>query len=571
MGRIVVFLTALFFVSIGTQAIAQSGDGSSYKDNLKVYKYKKHQSEVGLHAGYFAVIGDVASAPGFGFGAHFRRALDYAFSYRLNFTRATATGQDGLASNGVAANMPALNQLGYGSTAGSWIHNYQTTVTSVGLDWVFNLNTFNYNNRLKKWNFYLLVGTGINWMETYLDAKDGSGNAYNFDGAIGSRNPALNADDRKAVADAAAALLDGDYETRGELVVRPGSTDLADPDNAPNKINFQLSYGGGFSYKLSDRINLSLETQLIQVFGRENDLMDGYRWETANSLSSNSDLGSYTNVRFNFALGKKGDDRLPPLYWTSPIDLLAEDMAETAERVDKSLRDSDGDGVFDLFDKEADTPEGELVDTRGVTLDSDSDGVPNSRDKEPFSPPGYRVDESGVAQVPDPGYTTEGDVNRIVDAKLKEFMATMPKPRVAWFMPLVNFATDSYTVRPSEYTKMHQVAAVMQQQPEARLVVTGYADHPGSDCYNQVLSYNRAESAINYLSSKYDIPRSRFVIQYKGEESGIVDLKGASSMNRRVEFHVASEKDGGDMAKPDCGVKKAGKGKMDYSGENQGF
>jgi OOP family OmpA-OmpF porin len=572
MGRIVSLLVALFVVSFCTVAIAQDGDGSSYKDNLKLYKYKKHQSEIGLHAGYFAVIGDVTSRPGFGVGAHFRRALDYAFSYRVNLMYGQATGQGGVPNAGMVNNIPALEAL-YGNNKGSWVPNYQTTYYSAGFDWMFNLNTFNFNNRVQKWNFYLLLGTGINWFETYYDAADGNGDIYDFATVLANNpNPGLNANDRKAVRQGSRDLLDGDYETRGELVLRPGETDLADADNAPNKINFQINFGGGFSYKFSDRFNLSLETQLIRVFGRENDLLDGNRWDDTGALSSNSDLGSYTNLRFNFALGKKGEDRLPPLYWTSPMDLLAEDVADVAERVDKSLRDSDGDGVFDMFDQEADTPEGVAVDTRGVTLDSDADGVPNYNDKEPFSPPGYEVDANGVAQVPDPGYTTEDDVNRIVDAKLQEFLATMPKPKVAWFMPLINFSNNSYTIRKSEYGKMHQVASVLQQQSDARIVVTGYADRPASECYNQVLSYNRAESAINYLVEKYGVARSRFILNYQGEEMPIMDTNGSSSMNRRVEFRVATDADGGDMSKPDCGVEKAGRGKKaDYSGENQGY
>lgn len=62
----------------------------------------------------------------------------------------------------------------------------------------------------------------------------------------------------------------------------------------------------------------------------------------------------------------------------------------------KSMIDSDGDGVYNYFDAEPNTPKGFKVDKRGVSLDTDGDGVPDGRDLQPDTPRGALVDADGV-------------------------------------------------------------------------------------------------------------------------------------------------------------------------------
>ena len=49
--------------------------------------------------------------------------------------------------------------------------------------------------------------------------------------------------------------------------------------------------------------------------------------------------------------------------------------------------------------------------------------------------------------------------------------------------------------------------------PEIKVVANGYADNRSASDYNNVLSYNRANEAINYLVSNYNIPRNRFILK----------------------------------------------------------
>jgi hypothetical protein len=60
-------------------------------------------------------------------------------------------------------------------------------------------------------------------------------------------------------------------------------------------------------------------------------------------------------------------------------------------------RDTDGDGVPDSRDRQADTPRGAKVDQFGVAIDEDADGVPNGIDRQDNTPKGALVDQYGVA------------------------------------------------------------------------------------------------------------------------------------------------------------------------------
>jgi len=59
------------------------------------------------------------------------------------------------------------------------------------------------------------------------------------------------------------------------------------------------------------------------------------------------------------------------------------------------LKDSDGDGVADKYDKCPNTPAGAVVDKAGCPIDSDKDGVPDGIDKCANTPVGATVDATG--------------------------------------------------------------------------------------------------------------------------------------------------------------------------------
>ena len=151
------------------------------------------------------------------------------------------------------------------------------------------------------------------------------------------------------------------------------------------------------------------------------------------------------------------------------------------------------------------------------------------QDDEPHSPPGYTIDPKGVAQVPQPVILSEGDVNKIVDAKLAAWNPPVQDNSADWFLPMIHFDLDKYGIRTVEYGKLHQIAQVMKSNPDISVVAAGHTDRLSGNCYNDVLSYNRANAAIDYLTSKYGIDRSRFILNWGGENTNLVPTNAGKS------------------------------------------
>ncbi|MEL6987585.1 MAG: OmpA family protein [Bacteroidota bacterium] len=518
------------------------------------YKYSarpKNAWELGVHFGHFFIDGDVyRTIPGgFGVGLHLRRALGYVFSVRLEGTYGVATGLDPQVTDGPTLQRnPSMVAAGY-TVNDAFNRNHRSTYLGGSIQGIFNVGNLLFHKERNKWNVNLILGTGFYTWTAKIDALDGNNAKYNpVFGEINTRSG------RKDIKNALRDQLDGDYETEGPK--KDGIFRLGD------ETNFLTQFIGGFGVarKISKRVNIGFEHHIILS---DNDHWDGWLFRTPFDETNNADIGHYTSLRLNFNLGNF-DEKTEPLYWLNPLDAPLSDLAEVKSRPKFDLTDTDGDGVIDMFDQEKDSETGCPVDTRGVVLDSDGDGVIDCRDKERYSPPGYEVDRDGVAIIPeepDPGYVTEDDVVRIVNAR-----PIPPAGIDEWFLPMVHFDLDKYYIKPEFYGHLHHVATVMKQHPQICVEVSGHTDNRNPNDYNRVLSYKRAQAAIDYLASNYGISRDRLKLTYGGEENPLVgglpdhhrisrDKEQQHYMNRRVEFRVAdcSMSSMGRPAGPDAG------------------
>jgi len=567
------------------------------------YKYSakpKNAWELGVHAGHYFIDGDVdRTLPGgFGLGLHLRKAIHYAFSLRgdLFFGRATmldphAWSTPGSSKTGVETTNPAVGgliepvydiyRLNNGGP-GHWFPSVQTTYMYGALQGVINIGNILFHNERNKWNWYVTVGTGFDTHNTKLDLLDENGIPYfGLHDRSGYTDAKFDTKSgRQDIKNELNAIYDGNYETDG--FKKAGIFRLGDETN----LHVVFTTSMGVSRKINKRINVGIEHQ---VMATDNDYLDGIKFRTALDQTNNADIGHYTNVRLAFNLGNF-NNVTEPLYWLNPLDAAMSDVASLKKRPELDLSDSDNDGVVDMMDQELDTPDGCTVDTRGITLDSDGDGLADCKDKEPYSPPGYQVDSEGVADVPVACCITEDDVNRIVNTKTASIKAAARPAPVApatttivksgcgeWFLPMIHFDSGKSYIKPEFYGQLHHVATVMKMCPELCIVAQGHTDNRNSNDFNNVLSYNRAKGAIDYLTSNYGIDRSRIKLMYGGEDNPLVN--GASGagrdyMNRRVEFRVCDGSDF-DMGRPaGASVKSAGtpvQGKQYNGNKNSGY
>ncbi|WP_083858336.1 OmpA family protein [Gallaecimonas xiamenensis] len=152
-----------------------------------------------------------------------------------------------------------------------------------------------------------------------------------------------------------------------------------------------------------------------------------------------------------------------------------------------------------------------------VVVDSDKDGVPDESDACPGTPANYKVDERGCTK-----YETE-----TVTEKL-----------------LVNFDTNSATVKPQYYPELQRVATFMKDFPQLDVVIEGHTDDTGAADYNLKLSERRAASVGEALASQFGIDRARIKTVGYGEGRPTMEgtSKEARAANRRIEAKLSATK-----------------------------
>jgi outer membrane protein OmpA-like peptidoglycan-associated protein len=86
--------------------------------------------------------------------------------------------------------------------------------------------------------------------------------------------------------------------------------------------------------------------------------------------------------------------------------------------------------------------------------------------------------------------------------------------------------TDKYFDRSNAY---------LNQNPQARLIITGHTDAIGSDDYNQALGYRRALNLQNYFENK-GMHANKFIVESKGEKEPASDNNTSTGRanNRRA-------------------------------------
>ncbi|MBW7936374.1 MAG: OmpA family protein, partial [Flavobacteriales bacterium] len=86
-------------------------------------------------------------------------------------------------------------------------------------------------------------------------------------------------------------------------------------------------------------------------------------------------------------------------------------------------------------------------------------------------------------------------------------------------------------------SSLDELAALMKEKPEWRLLIEGHTDNVGKHESNITLSKNRSNAVKNYLVKK-GVATSRFVVNWYGPDKPIDtnDTEEGRQRNRRVEM-----------------------------------
>ena len=101
------------------------------------------------------------------------------------------------------------------------------------------------------------------------------------------------------------------------------------------------------------------------------------------------------------------------------------------------------------------------------------------------------------------------------------------------------FDTNSAEVKGASLTDLQQVAKVMNEYPQTRIMVAGHTDSTGSNELNQKLSERRADAVKNILVSN-GVSADRIVAVGYGETQpiGSNDTAAGRQQNRRVKITI---------------------------------
>ena len=253
----------------------------------------------------------------------------------------------------------------------------------------------------------------------------------------------------------------------------------------------------GLKFVVGSGVNIDIGYQLNWT----NDYFDG-----KSTPSFPYDLFSYLHAGVEFALGSKSKTFIQNARIANQNDLLSKKYDELMAERD-ALRASNK-AVKDQLDALA----------RGMK-DDDGDGVANMYDKCPNTPAGTKVDGAGC---PLPELKlTDGEKQVVIEAVRN-----------------LEFDFNEATIRSSSYSYLDKVAELMKNKGY-NLKLDGYTDNIGSDAVNLKLSQDRAEAVKNYLVSK-GVSSSKIVTAGHGKNSPIStnSTDEGRQQNRRVEFSL---------------------------------
>jgi len=140
----------------------------------------------------------------------------------------------------------------------------------------------------------------------------------------------------------------------------------------------------------------------------------------------------------------------------------------------------------------------------GAGEDEDIDGVPDKDDECSRTPFGASVDERGC-----------------------------------WVVRDIRFDPGKSDIKPDYYDMLDEIAAVMNANPELKILIEGHTDSQGDEDYNRELSRKRADSVKEYLINA-EVDPFRLQTAGKGESEPVAsnDTPEGRAKNRRIEFDI---------------------------------
>lgn len=146
------------------------------------------------------------------------------------------------------------------------------------------------------------------------------------------------------------------------------------------------------------------------------------------------------------------------------------------------------------------------------------------------------TEEAAAQAVRQPAYA----LNLNTSLPYEMVQQTAEGERIADILPNVYFNFNSSQLREQHHQILKQLEEIINQQPEAKVLLIGHADEVGSTAKNYAMGLQRAKSVQAYLTAQ-GIPAYRILISSKGETMPLAsndDDKEGRELNRRVDLQL---------------------------------
>ncbi|MBI5923726.1 MAG: OmpA family protein [Betaproteobacteria bacterium] len=104
----------------------------------------------------------------------------------------------------------------------------------------------------------------------------------------------------------------------------------------------------------------------------------------------------------------------------------------------------------------------------------------------------------------------------------------------------IQFKVGSAEISTTSEMTLNEIAKILSLSPERCVLVEGHTDSSGNAEKNMLLSRERANSVVNYITDKAGIDRSRIIPSGKGSSDPLKNLDPRDPKNRRVVFKVVA-------------------------------
>ena len=437
-------LVASLVAVMGFATMADAQDAAMTTSSAKVFggRAQYRTWSIGVYGGVLAPVVATGGTNDFsnwdvnlGYGLSLRKQLGHAFGLEANVYRGHLSGTNENVTGGIAYDRKDFDtEIGY----------------AVDLRGVVNVATVDFLRRENSVNFFVSAGYGL--IAFAPKVTNSVGTVTDLKGKVGSKN-------------------DNEYIKAGYVPV-----------------------GVGVKFKVSDRVSFNL--------GYTMNFFDGDFLDGTYAKGFTKDKYSFANAGLEFSLGSKAK---PNLDWVNPLAMMYDELKDPSLRQELEALKNRVSNIEKSID--------------GMKKDSDGDGVADMFDKCPNTPAGTKVDGSGC---PLPVSTTT------------TVTSTATASSVTGWEP-IQFEFNSSVLKTEAYPVLDKLSSMMRENGGS-VMLKGYASSEGTAAYNMKLSKDRANSVKTYLVNS-GVASSKVSSKGYGEANPIAsnDTEDGRIMNRRVE------------------------------------